>query len=518
MMPVSAMVPTANLACWALLAVACAPPTTTSQAVPRGAVSHGATSHGATSHGAPSHAAASRGGASSNAGCDYVVTPQDDRGGHLSVELTCHGTAASRLLAKETAAPFIASVQHAETGAVLPADGATWVLPSDDQVRVRYKVDLTGLASAAGGVDTALQTASAVVAPASSWLLRPADVPADLTVRVTLSAAGQNTAATQQTAAFAQSAPDGRNVLEFPARELRAASYAVFGQFQLNVLASRQDFPGRVRVAVLDGPLAVQHAELLTWVQETVLAVARFWGQMPAPEIFLAVVPVPDKRGVAFGKLLPAGGMGIVLLVGEHTSKEDLYADWILTHELFHVGFPSLNPEGRWLDEGLATYFEPLIRARAGWLPEQQVFAEFTRDMPQGLDAVEVTGLGSAQSWRDVYWGGAIIAFAADAAVRRETGGALGLEHGLRALLQRGANASRVWQLKDAIAVIDDALPRPVLAALAGRHTAANHPVNLDALFNELGVLGEGAATTLSRRGAEAARRRALLFGQETAP
>ena len=36
-----------------------------------------------------------------------------------------------------------------------------------------------------------------------------------------------------------------------------------------------------------------------------------------------------------------------------------------------------------WLTEGLATYFEPIIRYRAGRRSAESLWAEFARDMPR---------------------------------------------------------------------------------------------------------------------------------------
>lgn len=46
--------------------------------------------------------------------------------------------------------------------------------------------------------------------------------------------------------------------------------------------------------------------------------------------------------------------------------EEALQRDWVLVHELFHLGVPSFWRERRWLDEGLATYCEAVLRTRAG--------------------------------------------------------------------------------------------------------------------------------------------------------
>src|SRR5690606_2467474 len=123
--------------------------------------------------------------------------------------------------------------------------------------------------------------------------------------------------------------------------------------------------------------------------------------------------PVADHSGIQHGKVVATGGAGVAIHIGDRAQRADLYGDWILVHELFHLGFPSFSREGKWLDEGLATYFEPIIRARAGWLSPHAVWKELAIGLPQGLPAVEGSGVENATDFQGIYWGGAIIALLA---------------------------------------------------------------------------------------------------------
>jgi hypothetical protein len=44
-----------------------------------------------------------------------------------------------------------------------------------------------------------------------------------------------------------------------------------------------------------------------------------------------------------------------------------------MTHELVHMAIASLADEHHWLEEGLATYVEPIARAQDGQLPAAKV-------------------------------------------------------------------------------------------------------------------------------------------------
>jgi predicted metalloprotease with PDZ domain len=158
-----------------------------------------------------------------------------------------------------------------------------------------------------------------------------------------------------------------------------------------------------------------------------------------------------------------------------------------LVHELYHLGFPSFNHEGKWLDEGLATYYEPIIRVRAGLYTETELWSEFTENMPQGLPAFSERGLENADDFRGIYWGGSIACLVADVAARRRRTDQ-GLEVGLRALREAGGNASEVWTLAEVLGAIDHALGAPTLEPIARDHAEHGSPFDLARLFADLGV------------------------------
>ena len=190
------------------------------------------------------------------------------------------------------------------------------------------------------------------------------------------------------------------------ANEIPVATYALFGGFESDTFSvPGRSQTARIELAIADGHLDVGSAEISRWVADSAREVAKFWHGFPMPRALVSVIPVPDRDRVVFGKVLPESSPGIVVLVGEHATRERLYDDWILVHELFHLGVPSFSGEGKWFDEGLATYYEPLIRARAGWRNEESVWREFVRAMPQGLEALDTQGLEHADTFAGVYSG-----------------------------------------------------------------------------------------------------------------
>src|SRR6202007_2508514 len=106
---------------------------------------------------------------------------------------------------------------------------------------------------------------------------------------------------------------------------------------------------------------------LMQHVQAAASAVATYYGRFPVARARLLIIPVTGKRGVFGGTTW--GDMGgwpgfTRIHIGQHTTTEDLADDWMMTHELVHMAFPSLPDDQHWMEEGLATYVEPIARVQ----------------------------------------------------------------------------------------------------------------------------------------------------------
>jgi hypothetical protein len=374
-----------------------------------------------------------------------------------------------------------------------------------------YSVNLDLVATQFDRFDVAARFGKSLVAGASSFLFTPEPHADGVPVSVTV----------DETPGFATGLRRGTDGYVIESHELRVATYTTFGARDVRKL----DTPGSsLRMALLDGPLALGAERMARWVEIAFGAVKAFYEQAPDSEVLVVIAPLPKQRGVKFGRLLPESAPGIVLLVGETTTERDLAEDWMLTHELFHVGTPSYGAKSGWFDEGLATYFEPLIRARAGLHREQAVWEEFASEMPRGLHALTKIGLAKGESRDDIYWGGGLFCLLADVEARRRTDGKKGLEDGLRAVLRAGGNSSVVWALDETLRAMDQGISLPVLGELARRHVDAGASVDFDGLLRELGVVvtkpgrgarpGSRATVRLDDSAPLAAVRRAIVRGK----
>jgi hypothetical protein len=161
---------------------------------------------------------------------------------------------------------------------------------------------------------------------------------------------------------------------------------------------------------------------------------------------------------------------------------------------MVHLALPTLPDQHHWLEEGLATYVEPIARARAGILTPEQAWTELVYGLPQGQPAAGDRGLDGTPTWGRTYWGGALFCLRADVAIRERTGNRRGLEHALRAILAAGGSIDRDWNIHKVIEIGDQAVGVPVLRELYDEMGSKPVMVDLESLWRQLGIQRHGKA------------------------
>jgi hypothetical protein len=453
--------------------------------------------------------------ATSAASCDAVATLVSAEPALMDVEIHCRGKSfAGFSPSEDESAAHTHSVRDGQ-GHALALEGGSYRFrtPLND-AEIHYQVDLDAVADDAQSFDVAERSGRTLITAVSTWLFAPAPLYTGVPVRLRVR--------TPEGVQFATGLRQSGKGYALEAHEIPVSTYALFGDFSSSttrVDGSTAHGTGQseIELAIADGPLDLDRDVIRRWVADSARAVGRFWRGFPVPHTLLTLIPVPGKSSVVFGKVLPESAPGVVVLVGEHADRARLYDDWILVHELFHLGVPSFNGEGKWFDEGLATYFEPIIRARAGWRREEDVWAEFVRAMPLGLRAVNEKGLEQAEDFGEIYWGGAIVVLLADVEIRRTTAGKVGLEDGLRGVLDAGGQASEVWPLRRALALSDKSCGVSALEPLARAHAKRAEHVDLDALWRELGIERQHHGVSLRADAPLASVRHSIVFGSPKA-
>ena len=267
-----------------------------------------------------------------------------------------------------------------------------------------------------------------------------------------------------------------------------------------------------IHVTLAAGRSDLPAARLFAWVTRAAKAVSTYYGNFPVSKSEVLVRLAEGRDGVFSGfTFLPDSGVLTTRIrVGEHTTEAELADDWTMTHEFVHLGFPSMAREHHWIEEGLATYVEPIARVQAGQIPVTSVWKQLVEGLPKGEPEPGDQGLDHTHTWGRTYWGGALYCLLADVGIRRATGNRQGLEDALVAIVTAGGTMERDWPIERALSVGDTATHSTVLSDLYAKMKDAPAPVDLDALWRELGVAERGREVSFRDDAPLAAIRRAI--------
>jgi hypothetical protein len=211
----------------------------------------------------------------------------------------------------------------------------------------------------------------------------------------------------------------------------------------------------------------------------------------------LRIIPV-DGSGIRHGQTFGYEGGLIKIRVGAQTPAAELANDWMLTHEMVHLSFPSMSDEHHWIEEGIAVYVEPIARIQAKQMNAEQMWSDLMRDMPKGQPQTDDQGLDHTHTWGRTYWGGALFCFVADVEIRKQTHNQKGLQDALRGILNAGGDITHDWELSDALKIGDKATGTPVLSDLYAKWKDQGVEVDLALLWKELGIAPDGRSVRVT--------------------
>jgi hypothetical protein len=423
----------------------------------------------------------------------------------LSVEATLERAPSEALIAPESNGA-VRDVVLAESNGprALARRAGIWIAPEcRTRCTLRYAVDLDKLPSGCRGMGCARRVDDAVVASAAAWILRP-EPSGDASLWVRLGDGDPSRFATGL-----RRGDEGSYRLH--ASELGEASYTAFGALRRQRIEMGD---AALDVVFLGAPLTMGDRATVEWVRNGASCVSGLFKRFPV-DATVFVIPVRGAEEVVFGRVMSLAGASVALLFGSDACPEDAREDWVVVHELFHLGTPSFVGEGHWLEEGLATYYEPILRERAGWMTEADLWKHFVEEMPRGLRKEgSPLNLEERDDIDSTYWGGALYALLADVRIRQQTRGARSLDDALRAALAREGDATHTARVNEFLRTGDEATGTHVLSGLHVGFVQQGEIVDLGALWRSMGLqIAKTGAVTLHDDAPLASIRRAISFG-----
>jgi hypothetical protein len=265
----------------------------------------------------------------------------------------------------------------------------------------------------------------------------------------------------------------------------------------------------RIEIA-FDSPQLGQRKSVVTeWISAAARAVTTYYGRFPVNHFYLEIRPVEGREihGTTYGH---PGAASTRIRLGQQALETSLERSWVMAHEMVHLAFPQVPDAHHWIEEGIATYVEPVARAQAGQLPVETVWGDLVAGLPKGLPAEGDRGLDYTHTWGRTYWGGALFCLLADVDIRERTANQRGLQDALRAIVAAGGSIEVRWPIAHAFEVADRAIGVPVLSELYERMKATPVSVALEDLWRRLGVEMQGGTVVFDENAPLAAIRRGI--------
>lgn len=429
----------------------------------------------------------------------------------------CLGDAAPRVRfsGDADAAPYLGKPTR-ERAPPLLRDGDGWVAAGWQAGEcLHYRAALGRLAAAQRHRGVALPSDTVITDP-QQWLLQVADATA-ADVRVELPDGYAISTPWQPL-------PQDRGMARFRIARTPADWLArvAIGRFAETPIALDG---GTLHVAVLGKPEPAQRARLLAWLRRVAQAALSAYGHLPLPDVQVLVVPVGAQReAVVFGQSTRGQGNALTLFVDPARSAGAFDRGWVAVHELSHLFHPYLGDRGAWLAEGLATYYQNVLRARAGLLTPGQAWAAlddgFTRGRRdlRGDSTLEAASarMGEQHDFQRIYWSGAAYWLAVDVELRRASANRLGIDEALRRFGACCLPSGRRWAPDEFVARLDTLIGRDAFSKTFRDYRVRRDFPDLDALYAALGIRRDGDALHFDERARDADIRRAIMRTVDT--
>jgi hypothetical protein len=266
---------------------------------------------------------------------------------------------------------------------------------------------------------------------------------------------------------------------------------------------------GTLNIVFNDGAPGLDRAAVVDWIRTSAEAVTTYFGKFPVREVRLVVI-ANDGRGAGGTTFGFRGGSLIRLTVGRKADAAALKHDWVLVHEMTHLALPQLPRWALWLQEGNATYVEPIARAQAGQMDVAEVWKWTIDEMPGGQPKPGEGGLNDTRDHHRTYWGGAAFWLMADVRIRERTHNRIGVQTALRAINRESGGNTADWTPERLVKTGDTATGGTELADLYGEMGVAGSPADINGLLVRLGVGLRGGDVVFDDAAPLAAIRRAI--------
>jgi predicted metalloprotease with PDZ domain len=423
-------------------------------------------------------------------GDDLYTVRFDDRLQAVEVEACFDGPAPGQLYRNDQAARFTDWIRSGRQKIGRWAYGSRLKLPDlPEDACIKWRVDLKK-AAARKDYRLAMRLEDGIITDSSLWFWRD-DENRPVRVEVVLPD-GLSISTPWKEQENSREIPGGNPVFRPDPTPASWSGRIAVGNFPIQRIPVAGT---ELRLAAI-GRLEAQQREMLgIWMKETADAVASVYGRFPQQTPQILIIAIGQReQAVPWAHVLRGGGIAVEFFVDETRPLNSFREDWTATHELSHLLLPYVARSDRWLSEGLASYYQNILRARDGRLSEEQAWQKLHSGFERGRAGTSGGSLARATrsgrgSIMRVYWSGAAIMLKADSELRMQSGGRQSLDSALAALQECCFDNKHSWRAQELFSELDRLTDTSVFTRLYREHVLDDEFPDVDYTFEQLGLV-----------------------------
>jgi hypothetical protein len=252
---------------------------------------------------------------------------------------------------------------------------------------------------------------------------------------------------------------------------------------------------------------SARRQDVLNWVQSSAELLASVYGRWPRSNWRIEVTPMGlyTEDSIPWAQVTRGEPDTVSFYIDAMASERALVTNWTTYHELSHLLIPYRGWGDMWFSEGLASYYQNLLQARAGIIDERMMWQKLYEGFERGrnnrrpdLTLAELSpNMRENRSFMRVYWSGAWYFLSADVELRRISGGSLTLDSALGML--NVCCRDRSMSAREIVRKLDYLTANTVFTSLFAQVSNSRALPPAAALFDDLGIaIEEGRVSILS--------------------
>jgi predicted metalloprotease with PDZ domain len=361
--------------------------------------------------------------------------------------------------------------------------------PSAEEPCLNYQVDLKKLNRNSNSGRISINLGNTLNSQAGDWLWLPADKSRTIRVRFTLPKG------------FFSSAPwhlisrtETESMFEFNAQDDIEESRVLIGQFSQGDIHVEG---ARIRLAIVGKVSKAEINKLTKWVSYGAESIVALYGRYPLSDPQIVVFAIgPYDSAVPWGEVQRNGGCVANLYVDQTRPLNELVNDWTLIHELSHMIHPYLDMSGRWLTEGVATYYQNVLQARVGTFTEEKAWTKLHQGFQRGIKETKSgeslinisSNMRENRKYMRVYWSGVALVLKADTMLRIRSNSSLDVV--LKKFQSCCLSPNRTWNPREYINKLDELSNTRIFSRLYEEYAFSDKFPDLDEVYELLGMIG----------------------------